>query len=326
MTDIKFLGEDDFLSAMENENKAWFEKEAVSGTHESFDGTRLRYFTITPDNPKACIVVVHGMAEFIGKYREYLWYLYRAGYKVFFMEQRGHGYSEGKCPEADVIYIDSYETYVKDLHHFIKAVVEPDLGDLPLFMIAHSMGGCTGALYLEEHPETFKAAILSSPMMKMKGADYPAILVTLIGLYAKLTGKSKKLAPNQKHFDPTVTVTNSSAISAPRFEFQLSMRRADEHYQTCGASFGWAVASMKASRKAVKNAGKIKIPLTVMTAGCDHLIDPAGYEAFKEKVPAAVFHHYEKSRHEIFNADEITRKQYFTDVLTTLDKYLNNAK
>ena len=143
---------------------------------------------------------------------------------------------------------------------------------------------------------------------------------------AKLTGKSKKLAPNQKHFDPNAKVENSSAISLPRFEFQLSIRRADEHYQTCGASFGWAVASMKASRKAVKNAGKRRIPITVMTAGCDHLIDSAGYDALKAKGPGAVFHHYENSRHEIFNADEITRKQYFTDVLTTLDKYLNNAK
>ena len=73
----------------------------------------------------------------------------------------------------------------------------------------------------------------------------------------------------------------------------------------------------------VKNAGKISIPVTVMTAGQDHLIDPAGYEAFKKVRPDAVFHHYENARHEIFNADETTRKQYFTDVLATLDSYVS---
>lgn len=326
MTDIKFLGEDDFLSSMENENKNWFDSNVTSDMIESFDGTKLRYFTASPQNPRACVVVVHGMAEFIGKYREYLWYLCLAGYRVFFLEQRGHGYSEGKCPEPDVIYIDSYETYVKDLHKFIETIAKPGSDGLPLLMIAHSMGGCIGALYLEEHPEVFKAAVLSSPMMKMKGADYPPIVESLIGLYAALTGKRRKLAPNQKHFNPEVTVTNSSAVSAPRFEYQLRQRIADVHYQTCGASFGWAVASMKASRKAVRYAGHICIPITVMTAGQDHLIDPAGYTAFRAKVPGAVFHNYEKSRHEIFNSDEKTRKQYFTDVLMTLDGYLNDTE
>lgn len=326
MTDIRFLGEDDFLSAMENENKAWFEENAKEGFLESFDGTRLRYYIFSPESPRANIVIVHGMAEFIGKYREYIWYLYLAGYRVFFMEQRGHGYSEGKCPEPDVIYINSYETYVKDLDHFIETVVKPQSTDLPIMMIAHSMGGCIGTLYLEEHPGVIKGAVLSSPMMKMKGADYPPVVISLIGVYAFLTGKLKKLAPNQKHFDPGVTVTNSSAVSAPRFEYQLSRRKADVHYQTCGASFGWAVASMKASRKAVRNAGVLSIPITVMTAGRDHLIDPVGYEAFKTNCPGAVFHDYEASRHEIFNSDETTRVQYFTDVLNTLDNYLNDTE
>ena len=326
MTDIKFLGEDDFLSAMENENKAWFDEAAKPGTLKSFDGANLRYFVFTPDAPKASVVIVHGMAEFIGKYREYLWYLYKAGYKLFFMEQRGHGYSEGKCPEMDVIYIDSYSTYVKDLHQFMETVVKPESKKLPIMMIAHSMGGCIGALYLEKHPGTVKSAILSSPMLKMKGADYPSIVVSLIGIYAAITGKSKKLAPNQKHFNPDADIAVSSALSAPRFKYQLSQRKEDVHYQTCGASFGWAVASMKASRKAVKNAGLIKIPVSVMTAGCDHLIDPAGYEAFKEKVPNAVFHEYKDSRHEIFNADEATRIRYFTDVLNTLGNQLKDAE
>lgn len=324
MTDIRFLGEDDFLSSMESENNEWFDKAMVRGTLESFDNTKLNYYIFTQGTPKANVVIVHGMAEFIGKYREYIRYLNLAGYRVFFLEQRGHGYSEGKLPEHDVIYIDSYGTYVKDLHRFMEAVVKPNLNGLPLMMIAHSMGGCIGTLYLEEHPGIVRGAVLSSPMMKMKGADYPPIVVSLIGIFGILTGKSKKLAPNQKHFDPGAVVDNSSAISPARFEYQLSMRRKDPHYQTCGASLSWAVASMKASRKAVKNAGKLSIPITVMTAGSDHLIDPSGYEAFGKKVPGAVFKAYDNSRHEIFNADDVTRIQYFTDVINTLDNYLND--
>ena len=80
---------------------------------------------------------------------------------------------------------------------------------------------------------------------------------------------------------------------------------------------------MKATSRVIKYAKNISIPVTVMTAGQDHLIDPAGYEAFKAAVPSASFKHYENSRHEIFNSDEATRKQYFEDVLKTLDSYVS---
>ena len=321
MIDIKFLGEEDFLPAMNNEIKTWRETIVKQDSIQSFDGTRLNYYVATPENPKACVVVVHGMAEFYGKYHEYLWNLYRAGYMVCFMEQRGFGYSEGKAPEHDLIYIDDYETYVEDLHCFIDNRVRPLAKDLSLFLIAYSMGGCIGALFLEKYPSVFKGAILSSPMMKMKGQDYSPIMVNLVGLYAAISGKSKKLAPGQKHFNPDAKLEVSSAVSRPRFEYQLNMRRGDKHYQPSGATFGWAVASLRATREVIRYAGNIKIPVCVMTAGDDHLIDPAGYESFKEKLPSAKFYHYERSRHEIFNSDEETRKQYFSDVLSILESF-----
>ena len=323
MSNINFLGEGGFYETMSTENESWYRDNVKQGTLESFDGTRLRYYYACPENPKGCVTIVHGMAEFFGKYREYTWYLYQTGYMFYFMEQRGHGYSEGKVEEHDIIYIDSYDTYVEDLHCFTENVVSKAAGELPMLLIAHSMGGCIGTLFLEKYPDVFKAAILSSPMLKMKGANYPPIVQALLSAYVAVTGKQKTLAPNQKHFDPYTKLEVSSAVSAPRFEYQLQQRRNNENYQTTGATFGWALASLKATGKVVKNAGKISIPVTVMTAGQDHLIDPAGYEAFKKVRPDAVFHHYENARHEIFNADETTRKQYFTDVLATLDSYVS---
>ena len=38
MTDIKFLGEEDYLSCMENENKAWFDSEVTSDMEKYMDG------------------------------------------------------------------------------------------------------------------------------------------------------------------------------------------------------------------------------------------------------------------------------------------------
>ena len=321
MTDIKFLGEDDFLGTMETENKVWRNESVEHGSFTSFDGTKINYYSTSPIAPKAAVVIVHGLGEFFGKYREYTWYLYQAGFRVFFIEHRCHGYSEGKLPEHDLIYIDKYDTYVEDLHTFMEKIVLPGSSGMDRLMIAHSMGGCIGTLFIEKYPDYFKAAILSSPMFRLRGVNYPPIVQGLIGIYSKISGKDKKLAPGQTHFNPDHDFTKSSALSKARFDYQMSQRKADPHYQMWGATFSWAVASMKATGKVIRNAEKIHIPITVMTAGDDHLIDPEGYSLFRSACKGAVFHPYEHSRHEIFNADDESRKQYFADVIDTLERY-----
>ncbi len=318
---LLFLGEEDFLPVMNNEIKKWRQQWVTRGTITSFDGTHLKYYIASPEKPRACVVIVHGMAEFWPKYHEYAWNLFRAGFKVFFMEQRGHGYSEGKCKEPDLIYIDDYNTYAEDLHIFMDKVVTKESGDLKKLLLAHSMGGAVGTLFMEKYPNYFAGAVLSSPMMKMKSGNLSPLVVVLLRLYAKLFRKEKSLAPNQKHFNPNTPIETSSAKSVPRFEYQLNCRRRDDHYQTCAATFGWALASIKVHGDIMRGAGKIHVPVTIMTAGEDHLIDPLGYDEIAEKLPQAQFIHYENSRHEIFNADELTRKKYFADVIHILTQY-----
>ncbi len=318
---LTFLGEDDFLPAINGEIKTWRKECVTRGSITSFDGTHLNYYTATPDNPKAAVVFVHGMAEFWPKYYEYGWNLYRAGFRIFFIEHRGHGYSEGKCKEPDLIYIDDYNTYVEDLKCFMDKVVVKETKGLPLLALAHSMGGAIASRFIEKYPDYFKAAVLSSPMIKMKAGNVSPLIVMVLRIYAKLFRKEKTLAPNQKHFNPNPPIETSSAKSKPRFEYQLSLRRKDDHYQASASTLGWALASIKVHDDIIRHADKIRIPVTIMTAGNDHLIDPLGYDEIAERVPQAQFIHYENSRHEVFNADEITRKKYFADVIHVLTQY-----
>lgn len=322
MNNIKFLGEDDFLPAMETEIRSWRKEKVVNGKLKTFDGINLNYYVAKPENPKGSVTIVHGMAEFWGKYHEYAWYLYNAGFMVFFLELRGHGYSEGKVSAPDLIYVDDFSTYVEDLNCFVESVVVPESGSLPMILLAHSMGGAVATLFIEKHPGFFKGVILSSPMLKMKAGNINPFVEAVLRLYVRLFNQGKKLAPNQKHFNPDTPFEISSAASRPRFDYQLAKRRKNDHYQTTGATFGWALASLKVHRDIFRRTGKIKIPVDIFTAGQDHLIDPAGYDMFKEKVPQTRIHAYNQSRHEIFNSGEESRKKYFAEVLDILNSYI----
>ncbi len=321
MSKINYLGEDNFIRVMLSENLKWQRECTKQGQFDSFDGIELNYYKAVPEAPKAVITIVHGFCEFWGKYHEYAWYLYQAGYAVYFLEQRGHGYSGGKNKEKDVVYIDDYDTYVKDLKEFLDQVVCPETEGLKKIVLAHSMGGAVATLFLEKYPECFDAAILSSPMLKMKNNTKP-ILLKILEIYASVFNKGRALAPGQRKFDGVPVFETSSTLSRPRYDYMFEMRKNDWHYQTYGASINWGLASLKANDKLMSGAAAIKIPVTVFTAGQDHLIDAEGYTEFAKLVPQAKFHAFESSRHEIFNADEESRIKYYDEVMETLEGFL----
>ena len=312
--------EKDYRSAMDGPCRLWREAHVVDGYTESADGTRLHYYYAIPEGASTCIVILHGLCEFFGKYHEMVWTFYKAGYAVFFPEHRGHGKSGGKLPEpdADVVYIDTYHTYVDDVHAFIKNIVDPHTNGMRRILFGHSMGGAIATLYLEEHPDAFQSAILSSPMFRMKAAHYPRPIVSVLRAYVALTRKSRQLAFGEQHFSPEPVFEGSSAKSKARYDYFFEQRVHDRAYQTYGASFGWVMASMVAVYELMDHANRIRIPVALMTAGEDRLVDAEGYTIFQRKVPQTKRYDYPKSGHEIFNADEETGERYYQDMFAFL--------
>ncbi len=241
---------------------------------------------------------------------------------MYFLEQRGYGYSEGKLAEPDLVYIDSFDTYVEDLNEFVTKVIKQESAGLPLIMLSHSMGGAIGALYLESYPDVFKAAVFSSPMLKMNTGGMSRFKINLVKVYMLLMHKQKSLSPGQKRFATEPDFENSSALSKARFDYVFKMRVSDYHYQTFGASLGWVMAALDSEKKILENAYKIKIPVVLIQAGMDSLVMPRGVELFMQKVPQARKLMYEDSKHEIFNAHDDVRKKYFNDVLEELNSFL----
>ncbi len=318
---FNLLGEDDFLSAMEGPCKKWREEIVREGYFESFDGEKMHYYHAAPENPKACLTIVPGFCEFYGKYHELTWYFYQAGYAFYFIENRGHGYSARMNDELDVVHIDSVMTYAKDLKSFMDKVVVPGSGDLKRILWAHSMGGGISTLFLENEPDYFHAAVLNSPMLKMKGIK-PREEVQKLRKEMEEQHTEKELAAGQKHFSPEPNFEGSSALSKPRFDYVFEQRLGDAHYQTKGGSKNWFVACCEVYDEIMGNAANVKTTLRINTAGKDHLIDADGYREFCEKAVCAIdLHAYDNSKHELISSDEDTRKTYFIDLFETLDRF-----
>jgi acylglycerol lipase len=123
----------------------------------SYDGVELYCKQDIPENPKAIVVIVHGLGEHSGRYDYVTEVLNSSGYGVFRFDNRGHGKSGGARG-----YLTNYCTFIEDAD-FIVDLGKKQFSELPIFMLGHSMGGFITASYGVKYPNKLKGQIFSGP-------------------------------------------------------------------------------------------------------------------------------------------------------------------
>ena len=132
-------------------------------TFLSSDGkTRLHGIAWVPEDvtPVAVLQLVHGVAEYIGRYDDFARFLNSHGVIVVGHDHLGHGLSlpEGGTP----VYFgagNTWNTVVDDIY-VLHQRIRLWYPDVPLCIMGHSMGSFLTRTYLIRYPGTVKAAII----------------------------------------------------------------------------------------------------------------------------------------------------------------------
>ncbi len=130
---------------------------------ESKDGTLLYTKVQTQEEPelaRGTIVIVHGLAEHLGRYDDFAGTLIRSGFNVIRYDQRGHGHSSGE----ETFYLD-HDEMTDDLGAIILYVRNHFQGQ-KLFLLGHSMGGHIVALYGTKYPGKIDGYITSGGLTR----------------------------------------------------------------------------------------------------------------------------------------------------------------
>lgn len=350
---VRLIDDNNYTEYINSQNADWRRHHVMQGDLTSFDGLSLRYYyamqpepAITNDllcekssynllssrasskvhNAKGCIVILHGYCGFWGKFHEMAEYYWQAGYDVFFLEQRGHGYSGRQTDDKDMVHVNDYTDYIKDLKMFMDNIVLPKTLSTPHILFAHSMGGAVATLFLEDYPDYFSAAILSSPMLSINTGNISKATVYLLRAKIKILHRELQPFPGGKRFDGIPAFATSSTKSAVRYKYIFEQRLADTHYHTYMLSNGWGCASFKATSKALKNAHKISIPILLLTAGNDTLVTMDGCTKFKKKAASVEHIHFENAKHELFNDTDDVRRNYYSRIFYFTEENFEKAK
>lgn len=319
---MEYFKDNDFFEKMEKVAVPKLDAARKSGYYTAYDGIKIYYDKFKNKNEKAIIVISHGFCEFAEKFEEVIYYFLCKGYSVYIPEHRGHGNSDRETDDLSKVYVDGFDKYVNDFYGFVRDIVRNENPGKKMVLYAHSMGGAIGALVLEQYPELFDCAVLTSPMLKMKFNGIPEFVANLLRIYAAIFPVKFKYVPGQSVFDGVRDEKFGCCTSGERYEYIFRKREKNDRYHMNGATYGWSISAMKATKKLQREAEKVKIPVLLFQASDDDLVDNRGQNRFAEKNKNVILIQIPNSKHEIYGSTYNTIKWYYEVIWKFLDKHL----
>ncbi|MEX2705869.1 MAG: lysophospholipase [Candidatus Freyrarchaeum guaymaensis] len=263
------------------------------GNFKGKGGTKIYYQFWRPEEVRAVIVGVHGLAEYSGRYAHVADHFANEGIAFYALDHRGHGLSEGILG-----YVDAFDDYIDDLDTFVDLVREREKGK-KLFLLGHSLGGTISIAYAMKHPEKIDGLILSSPGLKLAVELDPELMKAIMELSES---NPTQEIPNQ--IDPYV-LTHDRAVCEKYDKDPLV-------FKTITARF--ATEFFTTMEKLLEDAEKLQVPTLLLVAGDDKLVNPEGSKEFAEKVKQKDFQIkiYDGFYHELLN--EVEKEKVFQDI------------
>ena len=239
--------------------------------------------------PKAVLLVVHGLAEHSGRYMNLVNRFVPQGFAVYGIDHLGHGRSEGRR-----LALERFADYTEPLKTF-SAMVRCWQPDRPVFLVGHSMGGLIGATYLLTNQEELAGAVLSGPAVMPPGHISAATIFAgrVLSVLFPSAGIVDRGPMDDICRDPAVV---AAYIADPLvYKGKITAR--------LGAEMLGAMEHLR------KEAGRIRLPLLIVQGGADRLVNPAGAQVLYDGVasPDKRLIVYEGFYHEVFNEPEHDR-------------------
>lgn len=263
-------------------------------------GGRTYWQSWTPDEPKAIVVLVHGVAEHSSRYVHVAERLNRDGYAVYGVDHRGHGASSGVRGD-----IGRFAATVADLHT-VRRLAESTLPGLPVFVLGHSLGGLIALDYVTGTGGDGLAGVVLSGT-----AIDPSIGTRL----------ERRLAPVLSALVPRLGIVALDATSISRDSDVVSAYRADPLVYSGKVRARTAAETLRAITRVTRALDRLRLPVLVMHGGEDRIANPAGANELVRSIGSSdtTLRLYDGFYHEIFN--EPGREQVFTDLVQWLDDH-----
>ena len=258
------------------------------------DGRALFRRAWLPPEPERVTLLVHGYAEHSGRYEGLGRWLAARGSAVHAYDQRGHGHSDG--PRG---HVRRFADLLDDVERCLE-LARREHGDLPVFVVGHSMGGLVVASWAVERDPEVTGVATSGAAIRLSAMPSRTQRLVLGALRRVLprAGTTRAIEPDALSRDPEV----GRAYVADPLVFQRM-------------SFSLATEFVDAASRVEQGASEVSVPMLLMHGEDDPLCPAEGSRAFRSglRTEGSELRIYPRLRHEIFNEPE--REGVFADLL-----------
>ncbi|RYD92005.1 MAG: alpha/beta fold hydrolase [Sphingomonadales bacterium] len=238
---------------------------ATEATFPGSGGLNIFYRAWRPEGtPRAVVVICHGVNSHGG---QYLWAAERLvehGFAVFALDLRGRGRSDGRR-----FYVEDAGDYASDVAGTI-AIAKAAYPGLKLFLLGHSAGGVTGALYVLDHQHEIDGFICESFAFQVPAPAFALAIIKFLG----------KVVPGLG----VLTLHNKDFSRDPAWVAALDADPYTQHEKQPAAT---VAALLYAADRMRVEFPTITIPLLILHGTEDKATMPAGSKFFYETAGSA---------------------------------------
>lgn len=283
------------------------------------DGVRLRA-VFWPTGDRGTAVIFPGRTEFAEKYGRVAARLAERGLSVLVIDWRGQGLSDRHPSHGTFGHVEDFRHYQRDAAALLELRAELDL-PAPLYLVAHSMGGCIGLRTLVEGGD-FRAAVFSAPMWRLHMKAATREVVARMARTASLLGLGGRLTPGTKA-DPTMTLGfEDNALTSHRetFEWCASQIAAHPELALGGPTLQWTYAAIEEMTR-LRRAPPPRTPMLVLLGSEETVVSPTVIRTEVARMAHGELLELSGARHEIFMEGPETQRR----VWQRIDSFLESV-
>ena len=272
------------------------------GYFKSIRDTNIYYQYWLPEGePKAILLVAHGIAEHSGRYMNVVNRFVPAGYAVYGVDHIGHGKSDGKR-----VCVERFQDFTKTFKKFFD-MIRGWQPIKPIFLVGHSMGGLISAAYLLKHQDELTGVVFSGPGIKVPENISNAVI---------FAGKILSVVM------PKAGIIQLDAEGICRDPAVVDAYLNDPLVYTGKITARLSAEMLKTIQHVTGSAIKIRLPIMIVQGGSDKLVDPSGAQLLYDSVSSEdkKIKIYDGLYHEVFNEPE--HGQVLDDVKVWIDSHL----
>jgi len=267
-------------------------------TFKSHKGQNIYYRSWLPDDePRAVLLIVHGLAEHSGRYGNLVNHFAPRGYALYGPDHIGHGKSDGTR-----VFVERFDDFIRPLNALFRMIRQWHPGK-PVYLVGHSMGGLIAVIYLIENPEDMAGAILSAPAVKIpERMSSFAVLAAMVlsNLFPKI---------GIMELDSDGISRDNAVVYAYRhdplvYRGKITARLGTEMY--------------RAMQRVASQASAIATPLLILQGSADRMVSPEGARTLYEKAGTTDkrLKLYDGLYHEVFNEPE------YEEIMKEVERWL----